>query len=174
MKPTLKLQDLLQQGESAIAATSTLLGHGMVSLDCTGVESLTAVQLTQLFASIPETWDFTELGEIFDPSTLTDAFAQQLLQWTNKRLGRPVEPLIPPSPSPQTLDIFNLRDEVIDDYRRYIESFLKIRDLRVEEFVDQELERGELWPAPWYNLTRLTNLAPPYQTWCSGSSPSRV
>ncbi len=26
------------------------------------------------------------------------------------------------------LDIFNFRDEVIGDYRRYIESFLKIRD----------------------------------------------
>ena len=51
MKPPLKLQDLLQQGESAIAATSTLLSHGMVSLDCTEVESLTAVELTQLFAS---------------------------------------------------------------------------------------------------------------------------
>lgn len=165
MKPPLKLQDLLQQGESAIAATSTLLGHGMVSLDCTGVESLTAVQLTQLFASIPETWDFTELGEVFDPSTLTDAFAQQLLEWTNKRLGRTVEPLIPPSPSPQTLDIFNLRDEVIGDYRRYIESFLKIRDLRVEKFVDQELERGELWPDP------LVQLNPAYK---SGSTVTNL
>ena len=47
-----------------------------------------------------------------------------------------------------TLDIFNLRDEVIADYRRYIESFLKIRDPRVEAFVDRELERGELWRDP--------------------------
>lgn len=104
MKPPLKLQDLLQQGESAIAATSILIGQGILSLDCAGVESLTAVQLTQLFASIPETWDFTELGEVFDPSTLTDAFAQQLLEWTNKRLG--IEPETTahlPSPSPQTL-----------------------------------------------------------------------
>jgi len=34
----------------------------MVSLDCAGL-NLTAVELTQLFFSIPETWDFTELGE---------------------------------------------------------------------------------------------------------------
>ena len=54
--------------------------------------------------------------------------------------------------SPPSLDIFNLRDEVIDDYRRYIESFLKIRDPRVQAFVDQELERGELWPDPLVQL----------------------
>lgn len=51
-----------------------------------------------------------------------------------------------------TLDIFNLRDEVIADYRRYIESFLKIRDPRVEAFVDRELERGELWRDPLVQL----------------------
>ena len=39
MKPTFKLQDLLQQSESEIAATSILLGQGMVFLDCTGVQS---------------------------------------------------------------------------------------------------------------------------------------
>lgn len=47
-----------------------------------------------------------------------------------------------------TLDIFNLRDEVIADYRRYIESFLKIRDPFVSAFVDRELEQGELWRDP--------------------------
>jgi len=72
-----------------------------------------------------------------------------------------------PSPSPQTLDIFNLRDGVIDDYRRYIERFLKIRDLRVEEFVDQELERENC------GLTPLVQPNPAYKsgstvTWCSG------
>jgi hypothetical protein len=160
MKPTFKLQDLLQQGESAIAATSTLLGQDMLTLDCTGVESLFPVQLTQLFSGIPGNWDFTELGEVFHPSTLTDTFAQQLLQWTSKRLGRSVEPeLVPttanyqsPTSSLQSLDIFNLQDEVINDYRRYIESFLKIRDPRVQAFVDQELERGQLWPDPLVQL----------------------
>ncbi|WP_250122225.1 DEAD/DEAH box helicase [Chroococcidiopsis sp. CCMEE 29] len=50
------------------------------------------------------------------------------------------------------LDIFNLRDEIIGDYRRYIESFLKIREPRLEAFVDRELERGELWPDPLVQL----------------------
>jgi ATP-dependent helicase YprA (DUF1998 family) len=53
---------------------------------------------------------------------------------------------------PTTLDIFNLRDEVIGDYRRYIESFLKIRDPQVAAFVDRELERGELWRDPLVQL----------------------
>jgi len=46
----------------------------------------------------------------------------------------------------QNLDIFNFRDEVVGDYRRYIDSFLKIRDPRVHQFVQNELDRGQLWP----------------------------
>lgn len=159
MKLPIKLQDLLQQSEATIGATSTLVGQKTAILDCTGVDSVTPEQLTLLFSSVPDNWDFAELGEVFDPSTLTDTFATQLSQWIDQRLGREsvnVEPSTPnsllPISSPQSLDIFNLRDEVIDDYRRYIESFLKIRDPRVEAFVDQELERGELWPDPLVQL----------------------
>ncbi|MEM9926747.1 MAG: hypothetical protein AAF915_23870 [Cyanobacteria bacterium P01_D01_bin.50] len=32
--------------------------------------------------------------------------------------------------STPNLDIFNFRNEIIGDYKRYIESFLKIRDTR--------------------------------------------
>lgn len=60
--------------------------------------------------------------------------------------------------NPPSLDIFNLRDEVIEDYRRYINSFLKIRDPIVSDFVDKELTRGELWPQP------LVQLNPSYKT----------
>ena len=88
MKPTFKLQDLLQQSESAIAATSILLGQGMVFLDCTGVESLSAEQLTHLFSGIPQTWDFAELGEVFDCATLTSTVATQLSHWIDARLCR--------------------------------------------------------------------------------------
>jgi len=167
MKLTIKLQDLLQQNEQAIAATSTLLGQGIAVLDCTGVESITPEQLIRLFSGIPESWDFQELEEVFDPSTLTATFTAQLSQWIDQRLGREtVEPEpVASTPSPQSLDIFNLRDEVIGDYRRYIESFLKIRDPRVQEFVDEELERGELWPDP------LVQLNPAYK---SGSTVTEL
>ena len=48
----------------------------------------------------------------------------------------------------KALDIFKLRDEVISDYRNYIESFLEIRDRHVAEFVQQELDEGYLWSDP--------------------------
>jgi ATP-dependent helicase YprA (DUF1998 family) len=157
MKPTFKLQDLLQQDESAIAATSTLLGQGMAVLDCSGVESLTPEQLNLLLSSIPETWSFAELEKVFDPSTLTDTFAQQLSQQFDRQTEQDSSVESQQSntatpDSPTNLDIFNLRNQVIDDYRRYIESFLTIRESRVREFVDRELERGELWPDPLVQL----------------------
>ncbi|MBI4832695.1 MAG: DEAD/DEAH box helicase [Candidatus Lindowbacteria bacterium] len=44
------------------------------------------------------------------------------------------------------MNVFDLRDRVIDDYHRYVESFLNIRDERISEFVGSELKRGVLWP----------------------------
>jgi hypothetical protein len=41
-----------------------------------------------------------------------------------------------------------LRDSAIADYRRYIESFLKIRDPKVKAFVATELDKGQLWKDP--------------------------
>ena len=158
----MKLQDLLQS-EQGLTATSTLLGMKAVTLDCSGVESLTPEQMTALFSGIPQEWDFAQLGEIIDADTLTASFAQQLSDWVNQRQGRsPTPPADSPSSptliaSSSSLDIFNLRDEVIGDYRRYIESFLKIRDARVQEFVKQELDRGQLWRDP------LVQINPPYR-----------
>jgi ATP-dependent helicase YprA (DUF1998 family) len=55
------------------------------------------------------------------------------------------------------LDIFALRNQIIDDYHRYIDSFLNIRDRKVKAFVDEELAKGELWQDP------LIQLNPAYQ-----------
>ena len=151
MKPTFKLKDLIQQGESAIAATSTLIGQGMVAVDCSEVESLTEEQITQLFSCIPDTWDFVELAEVFDTDTFSETIAEQFSELLNHRHGR-----VESNPSTiseqkeanKALDIFKLRDEVIGDYRNYIESFLEIRDRRVAEFVQQELDKGYLWRDP--------------------------
>ncbi|QDZ41567.1 hypothetical protein FRE64_16440 (plasmid) [Euhalothece natronophila Z-M001] len=52
----------------------------------------------------------------------------------------------------KTLDIFRLRDEVVNDYRRYIESFLTIRDSKVYHFVQQALNQGHLWQDPLIQL----------------------
>ncbi|MBW4637884.1 MAG: DEAD/DEAH box helicase [Gloeocapsa sp. UFS-A4-WI-NPMV-4B04] len=157
----MKLQDLLQQDESAITAASTFMAQNLALLDCTGVTSITPEKLVLLFNSIPKKWDLKQLEEILDFSTLTVTFSHQLQEWINQHLELATEAIPQPSfqtnfqfpaSSPQSLDIFNFRNEVIDDYRDYIESFLRIRDPKVKEFVDQELERGQLWSDPLIQL----------------------
>ncbi len=44
------------------------------------------------------------------------------------------------------MDAFRLRREVLNDYHRYVESFLNIRDPRIADFVASELAGGALWP----------------------------
>lgn len=50
------------------------------------------------------------------------------------------------------MDVFALRDRVVQDYRSYIESFVRIRDERIEKFVRDEFESGVLWPDPILQL----------------------
>ena len=157
MKVLVRLQELLQQSEDAMKPFLMLIGQGSAEIDCTGVKTLDSEQLDLLFSYAPENWDIADLWPIINVDTITDALASELEQWVNQRRGRTSEPERPlektaeTEPRP-TLDIFNLRDEVIKDYRSYIKSFLKIRDQRVKVFVNQELERGELWPDPLVQL----------------------
>lgn len=44
------------------------------------------------------------------------------------------------------IDIFALRDRVVEEYRDYVRSFVHVRDPRLSAFVDRELEGGRLWP----------------------------
>ncbi len=44
------------------------------------------------------------------------------------------------------MDVFALRDKVVTDYREYIESFVRIQDERINDFVQQNFEAGALWP----------------------------
>ncbi|HEY8448222.1 MAG TPA: hypothetical protein VIL01_14040, partial [Thermomicrobiales bacterium] len=50
------------------------------------------------------------------------------------------------------MNVFELRDRVIDDYAAYVRSFLRINDPEIRKFVDAELERGRLWPDPLVQL----------------------
>lgn len=157
MKVPVRLQELLQQSEEAMKPFLMLIGQGSAEIDCSGVDELEPEQLDLLFSNAPDTWDMADLWAIVNVDTLSDSLATQLENWVNQRQGRTpdTEAILDESaeagPLP-TLDIFNLRDEVIGDYREYIESFLKIRDQRVKTFVDQELEQGELWPDPLVQL----------------------
>jgi ATP-dependent helicase YprA (DUF1998 family) len=44
------------------------------------------------------------------------------------------------------MDVFALREKVVSDYKQYIESFVRIRDERIDGFVQDELKKGALWP----------------------------
>lgn len=50
------------------------------------------------------------------------------------------------------MDIFELRDQVIREYRAYVEGFLNIADTRVKDFVLDHLQRETLWPGPLVQL----------------------
>lgn len=46
------------------------------------------------------------------------------------------------------MDTFGIHGDLVADYRRYIGSFIHIRDEAIESKVRSELERGRLWPEP--------------------------
>lgn len=46
------------------------------------------------------------------------------------------------------MDVFRLRDSIIDDYSKYIGSFIEVSDERIRSIVQQELKDGLLWPDP--------------------------
>jgi hypothetical protein len=154
MKVSIRLQDLIQQSEADAQPYLMLIGRGNAQLDCTGVETPSPEQLDQIFSYAPDTWDVGDLWQVVDVDSLSESLANQIEQWLAERRGEgPTAP--PPTAAVEEsrpLDIFHLRDEVINDYRQYIESFLKIRDDKVKTFVHQELERGELWPDPLVQL----------------------
>ena len=50
------------------------------------------------------------------------------------------------------MDVFDLRDRLIDDYRRYVASFMALRDRRIRERVQTSLDEGTLWPEPRIGL----------------------
>jgi ATP-dependent helicase YprA (DUF1998 family)/very-short-patch-repair endonuclease len=50
------------------------------------------------------------------------------------------------------VDVFQLRNQIIDDYADYIGSFIHISDERIRELVDSELHNGLLWPQPLLQL----------------------
>lgn len=50
------------------------------------------------------------------------------------------------------MDVFKLRNRLIDDYSSYISSFITIRDERIRQMVDQEISGGLLWPDPLIQL----------------------
>ena len=50
------------------------------------------------------------------------------------------------------MDVFELHQNVIDDYAAYTRSFIRISDKRIAEAVHQEISEGLLWPEPLLQL----------------------
>ncbi len=51
--------------------------------------------------------------------------------------------------------IFDFRDQLIDDYASYVNSFLQIRDPAIEDYVQKQMAQGALWPEPLIQLNPL-------------------
>ncbi|MGB8984466.1 MAG: DEAD/DEAH box helicase, partial [Anaerolineales bacterium] len=50
------------------------------------------------------------------------------------------------------MNVFELRNHLIEDYSSYISSFIQIRDQRIRSYVDDQLDSGLLWPEPLIQL----------------------
>lgn len=59
-----------------------------------------------------------------------------------------------------SVDIFQLRDRVVGEYRAYAESFVHILDGRLDEFVRRKLAEGRLWPDAVLQLNPAYQLGP--------------
>jgi superfamily II DNA/RNA helicase len=176
-----KLSDLLAKLE-LLKSASAFLGQGMGKLDCSGVDVMDAAQLDALFAAIPDSWTLEELEDVVESATVCDSLANcwdAYLQGNSQAVPEPAPETaksityVADTPAPQYdialivarppdkpisltaqtgLDIFQLRDTVIDDYKAYVESFLNTSDPRIAEFIGDELDRGALWREPLIQL----------------------
>jgi len=84
MQLVIRLQDLLEQDDTALEAASNLLGQKMAVLDCDGIDELTTDQMDLLFGDIPRDWDFLALNEVIDPDSLSDALANEINLWMSE------------------------------------------------------------------------------------------
>ncbi|MBZ5554573.1 MAG: DEAD/DEAH box helicase [Acidobacteriia bacterium] len=50
------------------------------------------------------------------------------------------------------MDVFDLRSRLVADYQSYTRSFIKIRDPRINQHVDNALNAGAFWPEPLLQL----------------------
>ncbi len=50
------------------------------------------------------------------------------------------------------MNVFDLRDRLVEDYQSYTRSFINIRDKQIKDFVDNILNREGFWPEPLLQL----------------------
>jgi hypothetical protein len=64
-----------------------------------------------------------------------------------------------------TSDIFEVREQLVDDYRSFTGAFVAPSDQRIAEFLAERLDAGSQWPEPWLSLN------PSYAT---GGTPAEL
>src|SRR5262245_1940835 len=50
------------------------------------------------------------------------------------------------------MDVFGVRDRLIEDYREFTGSFVDIHDKTIREHVAERMAGGYQWPDPWLSL----------------------
>ncbi len=50
------------------------------------------------------------------------------------------------------MDVFQVHEQLIDDYRSFTSGAIEVRDRRIKAHVESELEDGVQWPDPWLSL----------------------
>src|SRR4051794_20799835 len=50
------------------------------------------------------------------------------------------------------MDVFDIHEQVIADYRSFTSGFVEVRDPRIKAFVDEQFADGVQWPDPWVSL----------------------
>ena len=46
------------------------------------------------------------------------------------------------------MSIFSIHENIIKAYKKYVTSFVNIKDSRIDGLVKKKLDNGELWPSP--------------------------
>src|SRR5690606_35748916 len=62
----------------------------------------------------------------------------------------PSEPTVRPALS--GMDVFQVHQQLIKDYRAFTESGTIIRDERIAAFIEEDLDAKSQWPDPWLSL----------------------
>lgn len=47
-----------------------------------------------------------------------------------------------------SIDIFNIHKQIMDDYKHFVSSFIHIKDDRIRQKVEEEINQGKFWPEP--------------------------
>ena len=48
----------------------------------------------------------------------------------------------------EPLDIFNIHQKIMDDYKHFVSSFINIKDEKIKEVIEAEINKGKFWPEP--------------------------